>query len=399
MTLSIIIVNHNVRCFLEQCLLSLRRATDGIGHEIVVVDNASRDDSRSYLPQRFPEVRFLWNQGNIGFGRACNQGASLSGGEYILFLNPDTIVPEDCLRRCLEHLEAHPTAGALGVRMHDGSGRYLRESKRSYPSPSTAFLKLSGLSALFPGSRWVARYDLGDRDAYANCRADVLAGAFMLVRRAAFTATGGFDERFFMYGEDIDLSWRFRQAGFENLYFAEAAILHFKGESNRRGSLRHVRHFYGAMSVFVRKHHAGPGAWLLVPAIWLRAALTVVRIGISKAMATVYAGMAAFHPGFRAGEEGEVQVLALDGDLSRVREILERGSRLRVSRVDGESLGKDLIEVGDKAASGMELVVCPPVCGYGEVVDLLASHPGRYRIRVSAEGSGGLVGSGWTLAL
>lgn len=245
----------------------------------------------------------------------------------------------------------------------------------------------------------MARYDLGDRDAYANCRADVLAGAFMLVRRAAFTATGGFDERFFMYGEDIDLSWRFRQAGFENLYFAEAAILHFKGESNRRGSLRHVRHFYGAMSVFVRKHHAGPGAWLLVPAIWLRAALTVVRIGISKAMAIVYAGMAGFHPGFRAGEEGEVQVLALDGDLPRVREILERGSRLRVSRVDGESLGKDLIEVGDKAASGMELVVCPPVCGYGEVVDLLASHPGRYRIRVSAEGSGGLVGSGWTLAL
>ncbi|NDC77575.1 MAG: glycosyltransferase family 2 protein [Chitinophagia bacterium] len=391
MTLSIIIVNHNVRCFLEQCLLSLRRATEGIRHEIVVVDNASRDDSRSYLPERFPEVRFIWNERNSGFGRACNQGATLSSGQFILFLNPDTIVPEDCLHRCLEHIEAHPTAAALGVRMHDGSGRYLRESKRSYPSPLTAFLKLSGLSALFPGSRWIARYDLGDRDAFANCRADVLAGAFMLVRREAFSETGGFDERFFMYGEDIDLSWRFRHAGFENLYFAEAPILHFKGP--------HVRHFYGAMSVFVRKHHPGPGVWLLLPAIGLRASMAVVRIWISKALGRVHGFMEAFTPGFRARDTGEVQVLATDLDLPRVEEILARASHARVCRVDWQHLGQDL-SVGDaKAVSGKEFVVCPPACRYGEVVGLLARHPGRYRIRVSAEGSGGLVGSGLTLAL
>jgi GT2 family glycosyltransferase len=398
MTLSIIIVNHNVRCFLEQCLLSLRRATEGIGHEILVVDNASRDDSRGYLPLRFPEVRFIWNEGNSGFGRACNQGVALSRGAYVLFLNPDTIVPEDSLRRCLEHLEAHPAAGALGVRMHDGSGRYLRESKRSYPSPSTAFLKLSGLSSLFPGSRWIARYDLGHRDAFANCPADVLAGAFMLVRREAFSKTGGFDERFFMYGEDIDLSWRFRQAGFENLYFAEVAILHFKGESNRRDSLRHVRHFYGAMSVFVRKHHPGPGAWLLLPAIWFRAALSVVRIGVSKALGRIHAFMTALIFGFRAEAPGEVQVLATDRDLPRVEEILAGEARVRVRRVDREKLVHDLSVSGSKASSGMELVVCPPACAYREAVDLLTRHPGRYRIRLSAEGSGSLVGSGLTLA-
>jgi GT2 family glycosyltransferase len=397
MTLSIIIVNHNVRCFLEQCLLSLRHATEGIGHEVIVVDNASRDDSLSYLPERFPEVRFIWNDGNPGFGRACNQGAALSSGEYLLFLNPDTIVPEDCLRRCLDHLSAHPSAGALGVRMHDGSGVYLRESKRSYPSPSTAFLKLSGLSTLFPGSRWIARYDLGHRDAFANCRADVLAGAFMLVRREAFLATGGFDERFFMYGEDIDLSWRLRQAGFENLYFAEAAILHFKGESHRRDSLRHVRHFYGAMAIFVRKHHPGRGIWLLLPAIGLRAALSVLRIWISKAMGRMHDFLAALTPGSGSGDEGEVHVLVLDRDLPRVEEIWAKGTRVR--RVRWETLGQDRVIAAGQAGSGMELVVCPPVCRYGEVVDLLARYPGRYRIRVSAEGSGGLVGSGLAKAL
>lgn len=399
MTLSIIIVNHNVRCFLEQCLLSLRRATEGISHEVIVVDNASRDDSRSYLPVRFPEVRFEWNDKNTGFGRACNQGTALSCGEYILFLNPDTIVPEDCLHRCLEHMVLHPSAGALGVRMHDGSGRYLRESKRSYPSPSTAFLKLSGLSSLFPESPLFARYDMGNQDAFASCRADVLAGAFMLVRRQALQVTGGFDERFFMYGDDIDLSWRLRKAGYENLYFADACILHFKGESHRRHSLLHVRHFYGAMAVFVRKHESGLRAVLLYPAILLRAGLSIIRIGISKAMGMVHAVMQGLASGLRSGGAGEVQVMATEGDLSRVEGLLTRNYRVSVRRIAWHSLGMDGHFAGAQGGAGMELVACPPACGYGEVVGLLSRHPGRYRIRISAEGSGGLVGSGLSKAL
>lgn len=399
MTLSIIIVNHNVRCFLEQCLLSVRRGAEDIRHEVIVVDNASRDDSRSYLPERFPEVRFVWNEMNSGFGRACNQGTALSSGEYILYLNPDTIVSEDCLRRCLEHLGGHPSAGALGVRMHDGSGRYLRESKRSYPSPTTAFLKLSGLSSLFPESPFFARYDLGNRDAYASCRADVLAGAFMLVRREALQAAGGFDERFFMYGEDIDLSWRLRLAGYTNLYFAEVPILHFKGESHRRDSLHHVRHFYGAMVVFVRKHESGVGAALLIPSILVRAGLSVIRIVVSKALVGMRAVMVGLGSGSRSDDAGELQVLAMERDLSRVEGLLTRESPVSVRRIHREELDTDGGLSGAQAGFGMELVVCPPACGYGEIVELLAKHPGRYRIRVSAEGSGGLVGSGMSMAL
>jgi GT2 family glycosyltransferase len=390
MTLSIIIVNHNVRFFLEQCLLSVGRAAEGMACEVIVVDNASRDESRGYLTARFPAVRFLWNEENVGFGRACNQGTAVSTGEYILFLNPDTIVPEDCLRRCLEHMAVHPRGGALGVRMHDGSGFFLRESKRSYPSPSTAFLKLSGLSRLFPASPLFARYDLGHRDAYVSCPADVLAGAFLMVRRSALAVTGGFDERFFMYGEDIDLCWRLRQAGFENLYFADAAILHFKGESNRRDSLRHVRSFYGAMVVFVRKHESGLRAALLFPAIVLRAGLSVIRIGMVRLL-----GWLRF--GSMSGLAREVWVCAPDGHLTRVVDVLGRTAGVRVCRVSW-----DVLQGGPEgvvSGPARELVVCPPACGYGRFLDLLSEHPGRYRIRVSAEGSGGIVGSGLVMAM
>jgi GT2 family glycosyltransferase len=390
MTLSIIIVNHNVRYFLEQCLLSVGRAAEGLAYEVIVVDNASRDDSRGYLTARFPGVRFLWNDDNVGFGRACNQGMAVSSGQYILFLNPDTIVPEDCFRRCLAHMAAHPRAGALGVRMHDGSGVFLRESKRSYPSPSTAFLKLSGLSSLFPASPLFARYDLGHRDAFVSCPADVLAGAFLMVRRSALSVTGGFDERFFMYGEDIDLCWRLRQAGFENLYFADAAILHFKGESNRRDSLRHVRSFYGAMVVFVRKHESGLRAGMLFPAILLRAGLSVIRIGLMRAM-----GWLRF--GSMSRPAREVWVCATDGHLTKVVDVLAEASAVRVCRVSWAELqgGAE----GVRSGPAKELVVCPPACGYGQLLDLLSAHPGRYRIRVSAEGSGGIVGSGLAKAL
>lgn len=284
-SLSVIIVNYNVRYFLEQCLLSVREALKGIEGEVIIVDNASEDGSREYLEPRFPDMRFIWNGENLGFARANNMAVQQSKGDHILFLNPDTIVAEDCFTRCLAFMQAHPEAGALGVHMVDGNGNFLKESKRAYPSLWTSFFKLSGLAGLFPRSKVFARYHLGHLDPMKDHEVDVLAGAFMWVRKAAIDQVGSFDERFFMYGEDIDLSYRLQRAGWKNYYFSGTTVIHFKGESTKRGSLNYVRMFYKAMAVFVDKHYTSFTAFFfrffITIAIWLRALLSAVA-GILK---------------------------------------------------------------------------------------------------------------------
>lgn len=260
LTLSIIIVNYNVKYFLEQCLYSLRKARVGIEAEIIVVDNHSTDGSLPYLKAGGDEVHFIENNSNVGFARACNQGLAVARGQYILFLNPDTLLPEDSLHQCLAFFEQHKEAGALGVRMIDGSGRFLKESKRSFPAPLTSLFKLFGLARLFPKSKWFNRYHLGHLNEEENHEVDVLAGAFMLCKKEVLKKTGSFDEAFFMYGEDIDLSYRIQQAGYKNYYLAHPVIIHFKGESTKRGSLNYVRMFYQAMSLFVKKHYGGARA-------------------------------------------------------------------------------------------------------------------------------------------
>jgi len=252
--LSVIIVNFNVKYFLEQCLCSVVKAGKNIEMEIIVVDNRSTDNSRDFFKDRFETVKFIWNTENEGFSKANNTGLKQATGEYILFLNPDTILPEDCLQNCLAVFHQHNNIGAVGVHMIDGSGNFLKESKRGFPSPFTSFCKLAGLTALFPTSKIFARYYLGHLDQNKNHEVAVLAGAFMLVQKRVLDKTGGFDERFFMYGEDIDLSYRILQAGFKNFYFAGTSIMHFKGESTKRGSLHQLRQFYGAMSLFAKKH-------------------------------------------------------------------------------------------------------------------------------------------------
>lgn len=287
--LSIIIVNYNVKHFLEQCLYSVRAATKGMGAETIVIDNLSTDNSLAYLQPKFPEVRFIANKENTGFGKACNQGFLLSTGKYILFLNPDTIVPEDCFTKCISFFESHPDAGAIGVKMIDGSGKFLKESKRAFPSPMTSLYKLFGLSQLLPRSKTFSRYHLGHLDENENNEVDVLAGAFMMIRKDVLEKVGCFDEIFFMYGEDVDLSYRIQKAGYKNYYVADTRIIHFKGESTRKGTMNYVRMFYNAMSIFVRKHYGGSRAgifnFLIHVAIWFRAALTAVsgfirRIGL-----------------------------------------------------------------------------------------------------------------------
>lgn len=287
--LSVIIVNYNVRYFLEQCLCSVQKAITGIQAEVIVVDNNSSDHSIEQLAPSFPWVRFIANSENTGFARGCNSGLKLATGKYILFLNPDTIVPEDCFQKCIDFLAAHTDAGALGIKMLDGSGRFLKESKRSFPSPLTSLYKLFGLAKLFPKSKIFSRYHLGHLDENKNNDVDVLAGAFMMIKKEVLDKVGSFDEIFFMYGEDVDLSYRIQKAGYKNYYFADSSIIHFKGESTRKGTMNYVRMFYNAMSIFVKKHYSGSRAgvfnFLIHIAIWIRAAFSAAgqfirRIGL-----------------------------------------------------------------------------------------------------------------------
>ncbi|MDW8393869.1 MAG: glycosyltransferase [Chitinophagales bacterium] len=298
--LSVIIVNYNVRVFLEQSLRSVQKALHQLPAEIIVVDNHSVDGSVLMLRERFPQVRLLVNEHNVGFARANNQALQIARGEYVLLLNPDTVLEEDTLEKCISFMDEHPEAGAVGVKMLDGKGNFLPESKRGFPTPFVAFCKLTGLSRLFPSSRLFNRYYLGHLSADQIHEVDVLSGAFLFIRRAALDKAGPLDEAFFMYGEDIDLSYRLQQAGYKNYYLPTARIIHYKGESTRRGSLNYVRMFYQAMIVFANKHFGHSSAayvFLLRMAIYLRAALSICsrllrRLALPVAdAAIIYGGM------------------------------------------------------------------------------------------------------------
>ncbi|MFT4204507.1 MAG: glycosyltransferase family 2 protein [Chitinophagaceae bacterium] len=273
--LSIIIVNYNVRYFLEYCLLSLRKASIGIHVQTIVIDNASSDDDYSWMAQKFPETVFVRNNANLGFGKASNQGLTLATGRYVLFLNPDTLLPDNALADCLAFFGEKKDCGALGVQMVDGKGIFLSESKRAVPTPRISFFKFSGLEKLFPKSKTFGRYALGYLDKNGVWEVPVLAGAFLMARRSLLGKVGGFDEAFFMYGEDIDLSYRLQQdTGFKNYYLGTVRILHFKGESSKQNTLHYHRIFNEAMHVFIRKYHTKTKAMLISAPIrlgtWIR---------------------------------------------------------------------------------------------------------------------------------
>lgn len=252
--LSIIIVNYRVPRLLGQCLDAVYAASKGLDIEVWVVDNASGDGSIAYLRERHPWVNYIENTENLGFSRANNIGIARSDSEYVLLLNPDTIIAEDTLRLSLEHMDAEPRCGAIGVRMYSIQGRYLRESKRGFPTTWASFCKLAGLARLFPTSRLFASYYVGHLDSNNVHSVEVLSGAFMMLRRSALEQIGGLDERFFMYGEDIDLSYRIVQAGLE-CHYLPLPIIHYKGESSVLDSSQYIRSFYGAMQLFYEKYH------------------------------------------------------------------------------------------------------------------------------------------------
>ncbi|RSK42337.1 glycosyltransferase family 2 protein [Hymenobacter perfusus] len=301
--LSVIIVNYNVCYFLEQALLSVRRAVEKLGQpvEVFVVDNNSVDGSVAMVKARFPEVLLIENHDNPGFSRANNQALRQATGQYQLLLNPDTVVEEDTFRLCCEFMDAHPRCGGLGVKMLDGQGRFLPESKRGLPTPWVAFYKIFGLARLFPKSRRFGRYHLGYLSPEQTHEIQVISGAFMLMRQTALDQVGLLDEDYFMYGEDIDLSYRLTQGGWQNYYFAGTRIIHYKGESTKRTSVNYVFVFYRAMVIFARKHfapgRAGTFSVLINGAIWLRAGAAVAQRLVAQAApvlldaALLYAGM------------------------------------------------------------------------------------------------------------
>ncbi|MGZ4099479.1 MAG: glycosyltransferase [Bacteroidia bacterium] len=278
--LSIIIVNYNVKHFLEQCLYSVFKATKNLEAEVFVIDNNSVDGSVALIKQKFPQVRLIVNTVNTGFSVANNQGIKLSRGKYILLLNPDTVVQEDTFEKTVAFMEAHPDAGGLGIKMLDGLGNFLPESKRGLPTPNVAFYKIFGFAKLFPHSQKFGQYHLTYLDKDHNHEVDILSGAFMLMRKEALDKVGLLDETFFMYGEDIDLSYRITQGGYKNYYFAESSIIHYKGESTKKSSVNYVLVFYKAMAIFAKKHFSKNNArtfsFLIYLAIYIRAAAAII---------------------------------------------------------------------------------------------------------------------------
>ena len=248
---SVIIVSYKVRYYIEQCLYSVLRSVPDA--EIFVVDNDSADGSVEFLRKRFPQVEVIDNGCNAGFGKANNIALAKATGRYVLFLNPDTVVAERTIPGCIEYMDAHPDTGAVGVRMQYGDGHFALESRRSLPTPSVAFWHMTGIGRLFSHSRVFAKYHLSYLDRDRECRIDVVSGAYMFIRKEALDKIGGFDEAFFMYGEDIDLSYRILQQGYKNCYLP-LPIVHYKGESTNKTSYRYAKVFYDAMNIFFNKH-------------------------------------------------------------------------------------------------------------------------------------------------
>jgi GT2 family glycosyltransferase len=254
MELSVIVVNYNVCRLLKQAVASLIEAAKDVEHEIIVVDNASADNSVAMLQQHFPEVKVISNDTNECFAKAANQGIRAAKGDFVLLVNPDTVCSDDTLQKTLNFVTAHTDAGAVGVRMINGSGQFLPESKRGITGQWGTFLKLTGLARYFPKSRLSKRYDAGWIEEFETAEVDVVNGAFMLLRKSVLNLTGLLDENFKIYGADIDLSYRIKNAGYKNYYYPKTYIIHFKHQSIRKFSWTYLKNYYGAMFIFAAKY-------------------------------------------------------------------------------------------------------------------------------------------------
>lgn len=265
MKVSVIIVNYNVKYFLEVCLHSVQRAAQGIATEIIVVDNDSKDGSCEMVRERFPKVSLIENKDNKGFSKANNQAVEIAKSDYILFLNPDTVMPEDFLEKMVSYMDAHPQAGSIGPKLIDGRGCYAPDGKKSFPTLSVAIFKTTGINKIFSKSPYFNKYYAVHVDKDETAEVDMLSGCCMMVRRSILPEIGGaFDESYFMYCEDFDLSYRIKNAGYQNIYYPETSLIHYKGESTRKATISHVRIFNDALSTFVKKHYSKSHARLFI---------------------------------------------------------------------------------------------------------------------------------------
>ena len=295
MKLSVIIVSYNVKYYLGQCLEALTKAIDNLDAEIFVIDNHSNDDSMEYLQERFSHVNFIRCNHNYGFACANNIAIRQSDSSYVLLLNPDTIVGEKTITDCLQFMDEHSQTGVLGVRMLNTDGTDAKESRRGLPSPLTAFYKMSGLCARYPYSHRFGKYYMSYLSWDSPAQIDVVSGAFCMLRRSALDKVGLLDEDYFMYGEDIDLSYRLLKGGYQNWYFP-SKILHYKGESTQKSSFKYVHVFYEAMLIFFSKHYAHMSLILSLPiklAIYFKASLSLVSMLMDKARKSM--GFSGYH--------------------------------------------------------------------------------------------------------
>lgn len=286
--LSVIIVSYNVREYLDQCLQSVRKALQGIDAEIIVVDNQSEDDTVAFVREHYSDVLMIESGGNVGFARANNMGIRQSDSEYVLLLNPDTVIAENTLREVMSFMDLHETVGGAGVQMLNADGTKAMESRRGRPTPLVSFYKMCGLADLFPRSRTFARYYMSWLSWNEPAEIEVVSGAFFFIRRKALDEVGLLDEDFFMYGEDIDLSCRLLNAGWHNCYLP-CRIIHYKGGSTDKTTVRYVRVFYQAMLIYFRKHYGHLNIFArkgIELAIYIRALLGIIGILPSRLVHT-----------------------------------------------------------------------------------------------------------------
>ncbi len=312
--LAVIIVNYNTRELLEACLASVYSGTTATPFHVIVVDNRSADGSVEMVAARYPQATLISSDRNGGFGYANNLALRWLGGlpslpergtegamlylsgpqdhaqpsaeapaqgraglhlpcNHVLFLNPDTVLPPDALDETVSFVEQHPEAGIVGPKVVKPDGSLDLACRRSFPTPASSLFKLTGLSKLFPHSKLLARYNLTYLSDDQLAEVDSVMGAYMLVRGAALEEAGLFDERFFMYGEDLDLAFRIKERGWKVYYYPAVRVLHYKGASSRKQSNRSIREFYRAMHVFYRKHYAATHSGLINAVVTIGIAL------------------------------------------------------------------------------------------------------------------------------
>lgn len=368
LTLSIIIVNYNVRPFLEQCLRTVLTASQNIDTEIIVVDNGSSDNCIALLQPSFPQVQFVRSETNLGFAKANNLALQKASGSFVLFLNPDTLLHPSALVSCLQHFIDHESTGALGVRMINGFGEFLPESKRALPTLKTAFFKLSGLAKLFPSSGTFNRYALGHLSPVENHRVEVLAGAFMMVRKNILDALGGFDTDYFMYGEDIDLSLRISKAGYTLQYLGQPAVVHYKGQSSKHQTVFHTAIFFQAMKIFVQKHYRLE--WLLIPFIQFFSLITQFKKRIAGQSQTD----ALLH------DQKNLLVLCREEHLTQIMSILEKQgiSDRYLSFIHTHEQNTEALSLAIRRYQAAQILIHIPDMNMADAISLMENNQGIF---------------------